>query len=154
MENYTETATKELKDIANNYATVYTTGLKRAADASKTTLDMVAEQNSEFLSTWKQAFKGSTMPGLFLFDLAGQAFEGYVALQKNLLDLAVEQSTAVVKAVQEFKQNPEEAKDGITNIFQGSLNRGITAQKSVLDFAAKQSKAVSDAVMDQEKQVS
>ncbi len=152
MENYTETATNELKNIENNYATLYTSGLKRAADASKTTLDMLAGQNSEFLSTWKQMFKGSALPGLSLFDLAGQAFESYVALQKNLLDLAVEQSTAVVEAVQEFKQNPEEASEGISTMVQKSLNRGIAAQRSVLDFATKQSKAVSDAV-EQEKQV-
>jgi hypothetical protein len=143
----------EVENIQATYASLYTGGLRRIAEASKTAMDLAAEQNAETLATCKHALKTSSIPGLFLFDLAGQAFEGYVALQKNLLDLAVEQSTEFVEAAQEISKNPEDAKDGVKNIIQQSLNRSVAAQKSVLDFAAKQSKAVSDAVKQEQNAV-
>jgi hypothetical protein len=81
-------------------ATLFNNGSKRVVELSKTSLDLAVEQNTEILASCKKALKASSMPGLFLFDLAGQAFEGYVTLQKSLLDLAVEQSTAVADVVQ------------------------------------------------------
>jgi hypothetical protein len=84
-----------------------------------------------------------------LFDLAGQAFEGYVALQQNLLDLALEQSTAVVDAATEYSQDLSKAKAGIPKLIEQSVDRMVAAQNSVLDFAAEQNKAVSDAVKQQ-----
>jgi hypothetical protein len=64
------------------------------------------EQNTEILASCKKALKASSVPGLFLFDLAGQASEVYVTLQKSLLDLAIEQNTEAVKAAHEHTVMP------------------------------------------------
>jgi hypothetical protein len=93
--------------------------------------------------------KALPIPGAFLFDLADQAFEDFVKLQKSLLDLAVEQSTAVVKASKEIVQDTGKAKVEITELIKKSADRTAAAQKSVLEFATNQSKAVSDAVKQQ-----
>jgi hypothetical protein len=114
------------------YANLFNKGLNRVVEVSKTSLDLAVEQNTEVLDCCKKALKASIMPGLSLFDLAGQAFESYVALQKNLLDLAVEQSTAVTEAAQEYSYDVGEA-GAITNRLIGhSVDRMMAGQKSVL----------------------
>jgi len=130
------------------YATLFNNGSKRVIEVSKTTLDLAVEQTTEVLASCKKALPAS-MPGLFLFDLAGQAFEGYLTLQKRLVDLAVEQSTAAVEATNEYMQDASKATAGFPTLIQQSVERTVTAQKSVLEFAVKQTTAVSDAVKQQ-----
>jgi hypothetical protein len=131
------------------YATLFSKGLVRVVEVSKTTLDLAVEQNTEVLASYKKVLRESSMPGLFLFDLAGQAFEGYVTLQKALLDLAVGQSTAVAKGVEEYIHDPSEANAVIAKVIRQSVDHMDAAQKSVLDFEAKETKAVSDTVKQQ-----
>jgi hypothetical protein len=142
----TEAETIKATYCPAEYATLFNNGSKRVIEVSKTTLDLAVQQNNELLASCKKALQAS-MPGLFLFDLAGQAFEGYVTLQKSLLDLAVEQSTAAVEAT--HIHDASKAKAGIQILMQQSVERTVTAQKSVLEFAAKQTKAVSDTVKQQ-----
>lgn len=97
----------------------------------------------------KRHSKGRRCLVFFLFDLAGQAFEGYVSLQKSLLDLTVEQSTAVVDAAKVCSHDASKAKAEVTNVIQQSVDRTVVAQNSVLDFAAKQAKAMNEAVKQQ-----
>lgn len=146
------TNTKSTKEETNEmtygtaaYAALFNKGLERVAEVSKSSLDLTVAQNIEFLASCKNALK-IPMPGLFLFDMAGSAFEGYVALQKNLLGLAVEQSTAVVNATQ---LDADKAKGGINALIEQSVDRTAAAQNSVLDFAAKQAKAAGETVKQQ-----
>jgi hypothetical protein len=129
------------------YATLLNKGLEKVVAATKTSLDLAVEQNTEVLASYKKAMKASAVPGLFWFDLAGQAFDSYVSLQKNLLDLAVEQTTAFVDASKELSVNPTKA--GVSSLIQQSVERTVAAQKSVLAFAAGQTKEVSDALKQQ-----
>jgi hypothetical protein len=102
----TEAETTEATYCPAAYATLLNKGLERVVEMSKTSFDLAAEQNTEVLASCKKALKALSMPGLFLFDLAGQAFEGYVTLQKSLLDLAVEQSSAAADVVQGRADGP------------------------------------------------
>ncbi len=130
------------------FTALFNNGLERVVEASKASLDAAREQNAEVLTSCKKVLKASSLPGLFVFDLAGQAFEGYVTLQKNLLDLAVEQSTSMMNAAQEYSQDASKAK-GINTLIQQSVDRTVAAQNSVLDFAAKQAKAAGESVKQQ-----
>jgi hypothetical protein len=98
------------------FATMYTKGLERVVEVSKTSMDWAVQQNGEVLASYKKALNASPIPGLFLFDPALQAFAGYVTLQKSLLDLAVEQGTAVIEMAQGFSHDADKAKPGITNV--------------------------------------
>ncbi len=130
------------------FTTLCKKGLERIVQVSKTSLDMAAEQNAEVLASCKKALSASPMPGLFLFDLAGQAFEGYVALQKNLMGLAVEQSSSMMDTAQEYNRDASKS-EGMNALIQQSVDRAIAAHNSVLDFSAKQAKAVSETVQQQ-----
>jgi hypothetical protein len=145
------TSTKSTKEETNELtygvaacATLLNKGLERVAEVSKSSLDMAVAQNTEFLTSCKKAIS-VPLPGAFLFDVAGSAFEGYVALQKSLLGLAVEQSTAVLEATQECSLDSDKA----NALIQQSLDRSVAAQSSVLDYAAKQTKAAGESVKQQ-----
>jgi hypothetical protein len=127
------------------YATLYHQGLEHAVEAGKTSLDLAVKQNTEFVAAIKNALKGTSMPGMFVLDLALQALEGYVTVQKQLLALALEQSSAAIEALKNLGQNPEVDMAA----FQASLNRSIAAQNTVAEYAAKQTKVVSETIKQQ-----
>lgn len=124
------------------YASLFNKGLERVIEVGKSSLDLALEHNAEVLASCKKALKASSMPGLFLFDLAGQAFEGYVTLQKSLLDLTVEQSTAIIDARVCRDDGKMEAE--VTSAVQQSMDFTGAAQSSLADLTPAQAKVVSD----------
>ena len=92
------------------YTALYTKGLERSIELSKSGLDLAVKQNAEILAAIKNALKGTSLPGLFVLDLAGEAVEGLVGVQKSLLNLALEQSNASIEAVQAYGKDAEKAK--------------------------------------------
>jgi hypothetical protein len=130
-------------------AAQYTKGLERAVEVSKTNLDQAVQQNAEILASIKKNLKNSSLPGTFVFDLAGEAFVGFVAVQKNLLDLALEQNAAAVAAFQAYGQDASKAKADFSNVLQASLDRSVAAQTSVVDYVVKQAKSISETVKQQ-----
>lgn len=139
MENNIKSSKKEAEITEASfcpvaYATLFHKGLERVVEVSKTSLDSAVEQNSEVLASYKQTLKASSRPGLFLVDLAGQAFEGHVALQKSLLDLASERRTAVAEAAQDHLHDPSEATADISNLTHQPVDRTVTAQNPVVVF--------------------
>lgn len=128
------------------YATLFNKGLERAVEVGKSSLDLVLEHNSEILASYKKALDTSFTPGPFLFDLAGQALEGYVAFHKSLLDLTVEQSTAFIDAAREYRQNARKAQAEIILAAQQSMDFTAPAKNPVKEVAADQVQAVSDIV--------
>jgi len=123
--------------------------LERVIEASKTSLDLAVEQNAEVLASCKKALNASSMPGSFLFDMAGTVFEGYVTFQKSLLDFTVEQNTAAVEAAHRYSHDASKAKEEITHVIRQSVDHAEAAQKTALDLAVKQTKEVSDTVKQQ-----
>jgi hypothetical protein len=97
-----EAASPERIELPDNalpalFAALTHKGLERMVQAQKTALDLFAVQNAEMLDTVKRAFRlPPSMPGMFMFDLAGQAVERYVETQKSIMDIIVEQSATFV----------------------------------------------------------
>lgn len=123
------------------YAALFNQGLERVFEVSKSSLDLAVEHHAEVLASYRRALKASSLPGLFVFDLAGSAFEGYVALQKRLLNLAIEQP--VTEAVEEDCRDTGATTDEVANGILQSVDRMIADQESMLAYAAEQIKAVS-----------
>ena len=130
-------------------AALFSKGLNRVIKASTTYLDLAVEQNADFLDFCKKALNASSMPGSFIFDMAGEAFEGYVTFQKSLWDFTVEQNNAAVEAAHEYEQDASKAKDGIAHVIRQSVDHAEAAQKTAVDLAVKQNKEVSDTVKHQ-----
>ena len=114
------------------YMTRYNKGLEHIVEGSKISLNLAAQQNAFFLGAIKQAVNGSLLPNPFGFDQGGHAFEGCVAIQKNLLNMAMEQSTAMIEAIQESGQNTDKAMSEFSDMVQQSL---IAAQKEITELA-------------------
>jgi hypothetical protein len=135
MSKRTRSTKAEAKTIraAAAYATSFNKGLEPAVEVSKTSLDLAKEGNTETLDYYKQALKELCMPGLFLFDLAGEAI-GYAAtIQRNLLDLAIEQCDAIIEATQQYSYDIGGAEASTAYLIRRSADRTIAASESVLD---------------------
>jgi hypothetical protein len=128
------------------FATLAINGAGRVIEASKTWLNLAARQNADVLAAIKKALKGTPLAELPILDLTGQAVEGFVAIQNELLDLSLEQINAVINAMLASGTDIEKAKYEFANVLQTSADRASVAQNSVIEYAAKQTKAGIDAV--------
>lgn len=144
----TETETAEAAYRPGAYVSLFSEGLARVVEVSKTSLDLMVEQNTEVLGSCRKALKGSSLPGLFLLDLAGQAFEDWATLQKSLLDLTVEQSSTVLEAAQRYGRGT--AKSGVAEVNHQTVGRKV----AVPEPAPKPIKAGSETVKQQPRVVS
>lgn len=109
-------------------ATQLNKGLEQVVEVGNISMKLAAKQSSFFLNAITKALTGSLLPNPFGFDLGGPALEGCVAMQKKMLDMALQQSTAVMEAIQESGNRSE-----FSNMIQQSLN---TAQKEITELAA------------------
>jgi hypothetical protein len=123
------------------YAAWFNQGLERVFEVSKSSLDLAVEQNAKVLASFEKALRASPLPNLFLFDLAGSAFESYVALQKSLLGLAVEQYAASIAAAQEYSFGAGKSKGRIGTPIEQPVHRTVATQNSVPNSIAEQAKA-------------
>ena len=74
--------------------------MERAAELQKKSLDDAARQNAEAIAVCKKAPQAlRAVPGVF--DLAGQAFEGYIEAQKSVIDHIVQQTAALVESAKD-----------------------------------------------------
>ena len=105
-------------------------GLEQAAEGSKISMKVIAQQNALLLNAFTKAMTGSLMPNPFGFTLAIPAMEECVAMQKEMLAKAMEQSTAVMEAMQEAGKK---ATSEFTNMVQQTL---ATAQKDIVELNA------------------
>src|SRR5690348_8095045 len=95
--NRTEGAAAEIDrtEILDSITDIYTNGVQRLADVQKKSLDVAVKQNAELLETWKKF--AQTIPGgggMFMVDLAYNAFERFAETQKGVIDLVLEQNNA------------------------------------------------------------
>ncbi|HTQ85435.1 MAG TPA: hypothetical protein VMI93_04435 [Candidatus Solibacter sp.] len=124
-----------------NFIPLYTKSVERIAELQKRSLEIAAEQNAEFIDTWKKVFHfAPETPGLFLFDVIGQAVERAVESQKEAIDLAVEQSQAVAHLAKERNASVAKVAEGVTAIFQQTVQHAVAAQKKALDHYSQQHK--------------
>lgn len=131
----------EKAELLDTLIPVYEKNVERLADLEKKSLEVVAEQNAEWIEACKKAFHlVPETPGLFLFDLFGQTFERFVETQKGMIDLAVEQSHTVAGLAKERAASASKITDGVTALFQQTVEHSVAAQKKVLDYVAEQHK--------------
>jgi hypothetical protein len=116
-------------------ARLFSKGVERLIEASKTSLDLAVELNADLLASCKQALNASSIAGSFLFDLADTALEGYVTIQMRLLDLTLEQNTAQGEAAHAYSHDAGEAKSGVAKAIEQSVDHTEAAQRTVLDLA-------------------
>lgn len=131
---------------------LYTRSVERLAEFQKKALETLAQQNADWLETWKKTarfFPG--IPGTFAVDLWAQAFDRFVETQKSSIDLAVEQSKQTLNLAKERGASYGKATDGLTGLFQQAVENTITAQKKTLDFYAEQQKSAFETVKRQFK---
>ena len=136
------TAAAEKTEIVDTITSLYTTGVERIAEVQKKGIDLAVKQNAELLDAWKkiaQAVPGA--PGLFMLDLASNAFERYADTQKGAIDLVLEQSHALADLVKERATATAEAFAGAPAIVKQTVDQSVAAQKKALDYSAAQSKA-------------
>lgn len=139
----TKTANGSAKknEVVEAFIPLYTKNVERLAELQKKSLDIAAEQNAELIDACKKAFHYiPETPGLFLFDLVGQTFERFVETQKGAIDLAVEQSHVVAGLAKERGGSATKVAEGVTALFQQSVEHSVAAQKKALDYYAEQHK--------------
>jgi len=137
----------EAESFPTGFATLFSNGLERAVEVSKKTLDLAAQHNAEVLENCKKAIKLTpSTPGAMFFDLAGQAFESYVEMQKGMMDLLLEQSAVLLETNDEREAAVGRVTARMEHAVEQSVDRAIAANKMVLDFASRQNKAVNEAI--------
>ena len=128
------------------FATLAIKGIERFAQAQKSALDMLVEQNAETHQACKQVackLPGAA-PALILMDFAALTVEKFVDAQKSLLDLAVGQSAVVVNAAKERVDSASNFAKALPEVVHRSTEQVVAAQKLVLDLAAQQNAAMTD----------
>ena len=76
-----------------------------------------------------------------VFDLAGQAFEGYIATQKSVIDHIVQQTAALVETAKDSGNSAQMVAADFTKTIQQSIERTVEVQKQALDLATQAAKA-------------
>jgi hypothetical protein len=136
---------------ADAFANLLEKGFERVLEASRNSLDMTVKYNREVLEATRKALKlPPNTPGLFLFDVAGKAFENYAELEKNVLGILGEQGALAAGAVRESGKAAANLAAKTASTFQESVDRTAAAHKAILDFAAKQNKQVVEAIKQQQ----
>lgn len=110
------------------YATQLNKGLEQVVEGGKISMKLATQQNAFFLNAITKALSGSLLPNPFGFDLGGPALESCVAMQKNMLEIAMAQSTAVMEAIQESTKIADKSKSEFSNVVEQSLT---AAQKEI-----------------------
>lgn len=138
------------KEPTDAFANLLENGFERVLEVSKNSLNLSVEHNAEVLEATRKAFNlAPNTPGLFLFDVAGKAFENYAELQKSVLNILGQQGSAAAGAVRESGKAGANLAAKTASAFQESVDRTAAAHKAVLDFAARQNKLVVEAIKQQ-----
>jgi hypothetical protein len=139
--------TTEITDV---FTPVYLNSVARVAELQKNSLDVVAEQTSEWIGAWKKAFSFFPVnPPVFFLDIANQAVQTAVETQKSAIDLVVEQTEAVTEIAKQRVDAYSKITETATAAFQNTITRSVEAQKKALEFAGTQSKAIFEATKKQ-----
>jgi hypothetical protein len=138
------------KQPVEEFFPLYTRSAERIAEFQKKTLETMAQQNTDWLETWKKtATLFPQFPGTFMFDLWAQTFDRFIETQKGTIDMAVEQGKQTMNLARERGASYGKATDGFTGLFQQTVEQAIAAQKKALDFYSEQQKTAFEAVKKQ-----
>jgi hypothetical protein len=134
---------KDKADWSESFAKLFTAGVGRIAEIQKKSIDVAAQQHTEFVDLWKKAIqKLPGAPGLFLLELQAGGFDRYAEIHKAAVDLAVEQSKAFSELLKTRTAMAGKAGEDVDDFAKKSVERVIAMQKNVLDQSATQARAV------------
>ena len=122
------------------FGSLFIKGVERAAELQKKSLDDAARQNAEAIAAYKKGPQAvPSAPAVY--DLAGQAFEGYIETQKSVIDHIVKQTASLVESVKDSGNSAQKVAADFTKTVQQSIERAVEVQKKALDLAAQETKA-------------
>jgi hypothetical protein len=122
----------------------------QVADLQKKTLDIAAGQTAEWIGACKKTLSYFPVtPLAFIFDVAGQAVQTAIEIEKSAIDLVVEQSNAAADIAKVRVDAYSKIADGVTTSIRKSVERSIEAQKTILEFAGEQNKAAVESIKKQ-----
>ncbi len=96
------TDSPESRTVASvvSFASLLQKGVERIADFQKIALDLYAHQTADLVDSCNRfSWTGLSYPGNCLMDIAGQGLRHFVEMQKNLLNLIVEQSVKGIEVI-------------------------------------------------------
>lgn len=132
------TAAAEVESIAR----LYTKSVERIAEVQKKGIDLAVKQNAELLEACKKVAETLPgAPGLFMLDIAANAFQRYADTQKSAIDLVLEQSHALAGLARERAASTATATEGASAAVKQTVEKSVETQKKALEFSAAQSKA-------------
>lgn len=137
-------AAAETVDTLEDFVPLYVKGIEVIAELQKKSLEIAAQQNAEWAAAGKKAV-GRFLPSAQVnpvFDLAAQAFDTVLEGQKDAIDLALEQNQTVAAFAREGVESLSRLTNGVTELFQKSVEYSVAVQKKGLEFAAEQNKAI------------
>lgn len=124
--------------------------VERLANLQKATLDTLSHQSADVADTMRKFVEsGPAAPVAGMLDVAERGIEGWVATQKQMLDLAVEQSAQTLESTRKRGGLSSQSATVMSEFVQQTTEKAVAAQKTMLDFAAKQNKAVAEAFRSQ-----
>ena len=122
------------------FGSLFIKGVERAAELQKKSLDDAARQNAETIAAFKKGPQ-SVPSAPALYDLAGQAFEGYIETQKSVIDQIVKQTAALVESAKDSGNSAQKVAADFTKTVQQSIERAVEVQKKALDLITQTAKA-------------
>lgn len=130
-------------EVLENFVPLYMKGIEVIAELQKKSLEIAAQQNSEWVGAGKKALvrfipASQVNP---VFDLAAQAFDTILEGQKDAIDLMLEQNHTVAGFAKEGIESVANLTNGLTALFQKSVEYSVAMQKKALELAAEQNKA-------------
>ena len=122
------------------FASLFIRGVERAAELQKKSLDDAARLNAEAIAVYKKGSQSlPSAPGVY--DLAGQAFEGYIEAQKSMIDHMVKQTASLVESAKDSGDSAQKVAADFTKTIQQSIERTVEVQKKALDLFTQEAKA-------------
>ena len=135
------TMTETKSNHPTDFASLFIKGVERAAELQRKSLDDAAKLNAEAIAVYKKSpLTVPALPGVF--DLAGQAFEGYVTTQKSVIDQIVKQTAALVESAKDSGESAQKVASDFAKTIQQSIEHTVEVQKKALDLVAREAKAV------------
>ncbi len=131
-------------ELLENFVPLYSKGVEVIAELQKKTLEIAAQQGAEWAGAGKKALvryipASQVNP---VFDLAAQAFDTILEGQKGAIDLVLEQNQAAAGFAKDGIESMAKLTNGLTALFQKSVEYSVAMQKKSLEFAAEQNKSV------------
>ena len=131
-------------EVLEYFVPLYSKGIEVIAELQKKTLEIAAQQNAEWAGASKKALvrfipASQVNP---VFDLAAQAFDTILGGQKGAIDLVLEQNQAAAGFAKDGIESMAKLTNGLTALFQKSVEYSVAMQKKSLEFAAEQNKSV------------